>query len=72
MLHDVADISVLWHRRLKIFEHVCQPPRLTIRPYRLTTIQTFGLGRDEVKREWKKNYITRSLRICTAHHTFLG
>jgi hypothetical protein len=30
----------------------------------------FGPERDEVAREWKKNYIMGSLMICTPHQIF--
>jgi len=32
----------------------------------------FGSKRDEVTREWKKNYIMRSLMICIAHPILFG
>jgi len=32
----------------------------------------FGPKRDEVTGEWKKNYIMRSLMICTPHSILFG
>jgi len=46
-------------RRLRVFEN---------RALR----RIFGPKRDEVMGKWKKNYIMRSLKICTAHPIWLG
>jgi len=70
MLHDVTDISEPWDWSLKIFEHGCQPLLLTIRPYRITTILTFGLERDEVKREWKKIHNEELNDLCCSPNIF--
>jgi hypothetical protein len=32
----------------------------------------FGPNRNEVKGKWKKNYIKRSLMICTTHPPLFG
>jgi hypothetical protein len=32
----------------------------------------FGPKRDNLTREWEKNYIMRSLMVCTLHQIFFG
>jgi len=34
--------------------------------------RSFGTKRDEVTREWRENYIIRSLMICTPHSILFG
>jgi len=63
-LHDITNISLPLHRNLKIFELVWKPPRLVIRPYSLIKFLTFGLERDEVKRDWKKIHNEELNDLC--------
>jgi hypothetical protein len=64
---------------LPVVLYVCETWLLILREKRRLRVfenrvlrRIFGPKRDEVTREWKKNYIMRSLMICTPHPVLFG
>jgi len=56
---EISSFTIREERRLRVFEN---------RVLR----KIFGLKRDEVKGEWKKNYTMKSLMICTPQPILFG